>query len=214
VRSKTLPSLLLPAAVCIVPSAFMAGKLLYPSPWLALALGFVLLASQPTPDAREMTDAGAADRRSALWIYLGMILPQVTASCDYAFLQRDRQSFTDAWLIAGTIVGAASMWFRVAAIRTLGRFFTATVTVQQGQRVIDTGPYRLIRHPSYTGALGTALGCALVFHSAIGAALVAAVAVPAYLYRMSVEERRLAQELGEPYEAYMRRTKRLLPFVY
>ena len=195
----------------LLPCAFAPDRLANPSPWIAIVLGLVLLFSQPRVDPNETIDRDAVDRHSALGIYAGMILPQVAAAWEFA-LRRGLPS--TAMLIAGTLLAAAALAFRIWSIRTLGRFFTSTVRVQEDQIVVQDGPYRLLRHPSYTGALGTALGTAMVFGSRIGMLLVLVLAIPAYLHRMSVEERTLARELGEPYVQYMQRTWRLIPHVY
>jgi protein-S-isoprenylcysteine O-methyltransferase len=213
-NSRLLAHLALPALICLLPSVTVHEGLRQPAPWIAFLIGFVLLASQPTPSPREMANASSDDRRSALWIYVGMILPQLVASLDFVFLRNASVRTFNPWLVGGTVLAAVSLAFRIAAIRALGRFFTATVQVQSEQRVIDSGPYRVIRHPSYTGALGIAVGVALVFHSAMGLALVAVLAIPAYVYRMTVEEAALSARLGPNYVEYMGRTKRLIPFVY
>lgn len=79
--------------------------------------------------------------------------------------------------------------------------------------MIDTGPYRFIRHPSYTGALlaFVGFGCCLGNWMSI---LCVLPILGAFLWRMRVEERALIDALGEDYRAYMRRTKRLIPFIY
>ena len=116
--------------------------------------------------------------------------------------------------VLGAVVfwsGAALRWWSVA---TLGRFFQLTVVVQEGQTVVDRGPYRLLRHPSYTGALVILLGVGIACDNALSVA--ACVVLPAlgFLRRISVEEELLARELGEPYRAYARRTRRLIPGVW
>lgn len=112
----------------------------------------------------------------------------------------------------GVLLALGGIAFRWYAITTLGRFFTTRVMTVAEQKVVDTGPYRWIRHPSYTGALMTVLGvllCATNWISLVCFAL----ALPGFAYRIRVEERALAAALGQPYEEYMRRTKRLVPFV-
>ena len=111
--------------------------------------------------------------------------------------------------IAAMLAGVALRW---SAIRTLGHSFTTAVAVRAEQVVVENGPYRWIRHPSYTGGLLTVLGCLIA--CANGVSLVA-IMIPllGYLYRMRVEERALVAGLGEPYLDYMQRTKRLIPFV-
>jgi protein-S-isoprenylcysteine O-methyltransferase Ste14 len=78
--------------------------------------------------------------------------------------------------------------------------------------VVTSGPYRWIRHPSYTGALLTLLGilvCCLNWLSFFALLL----AIAGYAYRIRVEEAALAEGLGDAYRDYMRRTRRLIPFI-
>jgi protein-S-isoprenylcysteine O-methyltransferase len=104
------------------------------------------------------------------------------------------------------------MALRWHAIRILGRSFTYTVATQPGQRLIDIGPYRWVRHPSYTGSLLTILGillCCVNPMSLLG--LVPPLA--GYAYRIRIEEKALTTALGEAYRSYARRTRRVLPFL-
>jgi protein-S-isoprenylcysteine O-methyltransferase Ste14 len=102
---------------------------------------------------------------------------------------------------------------RQYAIAILGRFFSLTVQIAEDHKVVDKGPYRLVRHPSYTGILITFIGLSLAVQS-LGALLVLlAVFGISFGYRMHVEERTLTSELGQDYASYMRRTKRLIPFL-
>jgi len=86
--------------------------------------------------------------------------------------------------------------------------------VRPAQAVVQTGPYRYIRHPAYSGTLLTALGVglALTNGASVGVALLSSVA--GHLYRVRVEEQLLSARLGEPYRVYMRRTRRFIPFVF
>ena len=99
------------------------------------------------------------------------------------------------------------------AIAVLGRFFSLNVQVVEDQQVVEKGPYRLIRHPSYTGILITFIGISLAVQS-LGALLVLiAVFTVSFGYRMRVEEKTLLAELGDNYANYMKRTKRLIPYL-
>jgi protein-S-isoprenylcysteine O-methyltransferase Ste14 len=118
-----------------------------------------------------------------------------------------------AVFLAGLALMALGIALRFYAVIVLGRFFTPVVMIGGDQHVVDTGPYRWIRHPSYTGALLAIAG--VLVTSTNWLALVGILPVLAgLLYRIRVEERALSEELGEPYRSYMRRTKRLVPFVY
>jgi len=99
------------------------------------------------------------------------------------------------------------------AIAVLGRFFSLTVRVAEDHRVVARGPYRLVRHPSYTGVLITFIGLALAVQSSGALLVLLAVFGVSYGYRMRVEERVLQSELGQDYAEYMKRTKRLIPFL-
>jgi protein-S-isoprenylcysteine O-methyltransferase Ste14 len=85
--------------------------------------------------------------------------------------------------------------------------------VGSDQHVVDTGPYRWIRHPSYTGSLLTIAGFLLCATNWAALAGVVPVLV-GLLYRIRVEEQALSEELGDAYRSYASRTKRLIPFVY
>lgn len=112
----------------------------------------------------------------------------------------------------GLVVAAAGQALRLRAVHELGASFTFVVQTVEGQSVVDTGLYRRIRHPSYTGALVCALGFTISYTNWIAPLAVSGLAV-AYVVRIPHEERVLADGLGEPYRQYMRRTKRLIPFV-
>ena len=114
---------------------------------------------------------------------------------------------------AGIMLMLAGVAFRWYAIRVLGRFFTVVVAVSPGQTVVEAGPYRWIRHPSYSGAILTLFGFGLVFANWLSLLLIMIFAVIGYAYRITVEERVLLAALGDPYRLYMKRTRRIIPFV-
>jgi protein-S-isoprenylcysteine O-methyltransferase Ste14 len=114
----------------------------------------------------------------------------------------------------GLVVMLAGLLLRWWAIIHLGRYFTVDVAVLPNQPVIDSGPYKLIRHPSYTGVLLVVVGVAFCFGNFVSS-LVLVVPFAALLRRrIRIEERALAAGLGEAYLQYMARTKRLFPHLY
>jgi protein-S-isoprenylcysteine O-methyltransferase Ste14 len=93
----------------------------------------------------------------------------------------------------------------------LGKSFRMTVEVDTGQKVVDTGPYRWVRHPSYSGILLLLAGLGLVYGNwpALGILLVLPAGV--LIHRIFVEEAVLTEVIGRAYAVYAARTKRLVP---
>jgi len=114
-----------------------------------------------------------------------------------------------------TAVGIALIWagiaFRLWAVRTLGRFFRVTVTVQDDHRLVDTGPYRKLRNPSYTGALVTMAGVGLAVGNWLSLAAMVLLPIVGFGWRIRVEEASLAARFGAEYDAYRRRRWALVP---
>jgi len=103
--------------------------------------------------------------------------------------------------------------FRAYAIRQLGQFFVPEVVVQPGQRIYQDGPYRYLRHPSYTGTLITVVGYGLALNNWISLLIILTVFFKVFLIRIVVEETALTEAFGDEYRQYMKRTKRLIPYI-
>lgn len=115
------------------------------------------------------------------------------------------------WL--GILLLYGGIALRFYAVAALGAYFTTTVVVAPEQAVVATGPYRLIRHPSYSGLLLILLGFGLSLTNWLSLLVIMSSALVGFSYRIRVEERALVEQLGQQYRDYMRRTKRLVPFV-
>jgi protein-S-isoprenylcysteine O-methyltransferase len=159
-------------------------------------------------------EASIADQGSLRLLWM------VIVSCVFAayglalWLPELRTALQAPFIDAGIVVFAAGIALRWYSIVYLGRFFTVNVAIAADHELIDTGPYRYIRHPSYTGALMAFLGLGLCL---CNWASIAAMVIPTslvFLRRIRIEEAALAQGLGGAYRDYMRRTKRLIPGLY
>jgi protein-S-isoprenylcysteine O-methyltransferase Ste14 len=109
------------------------------------------------------------------------------------------------------VLGVAFRWY---AIWTLGRYFTRDVAVSADQPVIQAGPYRIIRHPAYSGTLITMLGLGLTTANWAGLIVLLGCAFLGHSYRVAVEEKALIQAIGRPYLEYMQRTGRFIPRLF
>ena len=108
----------------------------------------------------------------------------------------------------------AGISIRWVTIHTLGRYFTRTVTVMDDHRIIRSGLYRHLRHPSYAGCLLGDLGLGMAYSNWLSIVIIFVPILAASLYRIRVEEDALLENFGNEYFEYARSTKRLIPKVY
>jgi protein-S-isoprenylcysteine O-methyltransferase Ste14 len=117
-------------------------------------------------------------------------------------------------LVAGLVLMGAGIAFRQWAVAVLGRFFTVDVRVHPGQTVVEQGPYRWLRHPSYTGLIATFLGLGLALDNWAALAVLAVLPTAGLVYRIHFEERALLDGLGKPYRRFAASRPRLFPGVW
>jgi protein-S-isoprenylcysteine O-methyltransferase Ste14 len=153
--------------------------------------------------------------RTAFDWTLGLVVASVAVAINAGFRAAHLQAlvFGGGWapVAAGLAVLAAGVALRTWAIVTLGHMFKLVVVIQDGHRVVTSGPYRLLRHPSYTGALVGFLGVGIALDSWLSVLALVLIPLLAILVRIRVEEAELARALGQEYRAYARRTHRLVP---
>ena len=177
--------------------------------WLALEF----IASRTK---RHREDPSRARDRGSLWLLVILFWVGNSLAFALSFLlqQATILGHRTAIFFLGIALMLAGMAFRRYAMSVLGRFFTFEVAIHSGHSLVEAGPYRYIRHPSYTGVFITQIGLGLALGNwASLAALLVCLGI-GYVYRISVEEAALIAALGEPYQRYMRRTARLIPFVF
>ncbi len=126
-----------------------------------------------------------------------------------------QQRITDHPLVmywSGTTLLAGGLLFSVWVRRTLGSNWSGTVTVKEDHELVQTGPYRFVRHPIYTGLLVTLMGSAISWNHWFGFYMLVVLFVALWI-KLLREERFMRETFGEKYAAYCARTKRLVPFV-
>ncbi len=175
-----------------------------------------------------------------LWVGSELLLTLFKRSKNNA-VSRDRGSLGLIWLVNSTVfplgimtayrllacripwpvvsetgygMFAAGLVLRWYSVIYLGRFFTTNVAIAADQRVVNTGPYRWIRHPSYAGGLLVILGWCLTVGNWASLAIICLPSSAVQLWRIQVEEKVLLGGLGDAYRSYMKRTKRLIPMLY
>ncbi len=162
---------------------------------------------------RSGKSAADADQGS-----LGLIWAVIVASACLAFVLAHtlpQLEFAQAnAATVGVVIFSAGIALRWYAIVYLGRFFTVNVAIASDHRLIDSGPYRLLRHPSYSGALLAFCGLGICLRNWAALAVLVVPVLVVFLRRMRIEEDALLAAFGERYRDYMRRTWRLIPFIY
>jgi protein-S-isoprenylcysteine O-methyltransferase Ste14 len=164
---------------------------------------------------RSKSNVDVKDDRGSLRLIWGVILAAMLgATLLWQFFPQAQWPMSGSSYIAGLTVFGVGLLLRWYSIFYLGRYFTVDVAVATDHKVIDTGPYKYIRHPSYAGVLLEFLGFALCMGN-VAALLLLMIAVSCvFLRRIRIEEAVLQGALGERYASYMRRTWRLVPFLY
>jgi protein-S-isoprenylcysteine O-methyltransferase Ste14 len=196
------------------PLPFSAGPLFACIFWGAFAMWVLpeIVASRVkrSDSSSTVRDRGSLNLIVVLWwtgialnFALSLLLPQAT-------MQGRRIPLFFAGIIL-MLLGVAFRWYCVAV---LGKYFTFEVATQRDQILIEVGPYRYIRHPSYSGALLTLTGFGLALGNWAGLGAFLFCMGVAYAYRIPVEEMALVSALGEVYTQYQKRTWRLVPFLF
>jgi protein-S-isoprenylcysteine O-methyltransferase Ste14 len=215
---------LLMASIAVVSSAVFLGlavlgwggfgAFLAHPPFIAVVVVFVLLLGAAMFTQGNLNPGEREDRgnRWVIWAIMGLslALAYVPAYTDRIGLWTlDGEAMR--WI--GVMLGAIGGTLRILPVFVLGRRFSGLVAIQREHRLVTTGIYATIRHPSYLGLLMTVAGWALVFRSGVGL-IIAVLFVPIILGRIRAEERLLASHFGAEYEAHRARTWHLVPGVY
>jgi protein-S-isoprenylcysteine O-methyltransferase Ste14 len=122
--------------------------------------------------------------------------------------------YRTAIFFIGVALMVAGSLLRRHCFRQLGASFTGDVRATSEQKVVTSGAYSLLRHPSYTAAIILNIGIGLALGSWASVLVLVVTSLAVYSYRISVEERALLAAIGQPYELFMRSRKRLIPFIY
>jgi protein-S-isoprenylcysteine O-methyltransferase Ste14 len=177
----------------------------------------------------------------SVWFVSELVLNRLFRSPDYSKNTRDKGSISAIWITIGiaNTLGIISTIFvdlrisqlrvvpytglflismgiiiRIIAIRSLGRFFTVDATILENHRLKKNGLYRIIRHPSYLGSLLSFIGFGLSLNNWISLIIISIPVTIAMLNRIRIEEKMLTEKFGLEYSDYVKKTYRLIPWIY
>lgn len=173
---------------------------------------FAVWATQPPISKKETVENKDRDKFSVLLIIIMSISSVAASTIDWAYFRNAHDNLLLS--IIGLFIIATGIIFRIWAIYTLGKHFTATVQIKQDHQLITSGPYSIVRHPSYLGAMWAMVGTSVFLNSIIGIIISVVCMFYAYYIRITTEERALSDLFGKEYSEYQKKVKKLIPFIW
>jgi protein-S-isoprenylcysteine O-methyltransferase Ste14 len=172
---------------------------------------FEIFMSRRNPDNRKISERGD---KGSIWLLMFSISLGYWLSFIAASLKTGRIYHWNIFFVIGSLLVFIGLIIRVTSILKLRHQFTYTVTKIENHQLIQTGLYKVIRHPGYLGQLIIFLGTAVCLSNWLSILLMIIPVLSGYLNRINVEERFMAEQMGQKYLDYRKRTKKLIPSVY
>lgn len=152
--------------------------------------------------------------KGSVWVLIIAIALGFTLSFWLGANKMGRMGHWNTFFAVGILLMILGLIIRITSILTLNKHFTYTVTKIENHSLIETGMYRLIRHPGYLGQLLIFLGCSLALANWVSVLGMMLPVSAGFIYRINIEEKFMELQMGQDYIAYKKRTKRLIPGIY
>jgi len=172
---------------------------------------FEIFMSRRQKDKREISKSGD---KGSIWLLTISISIGYWLSFIIGATKTGRIYHWNTFFVIGSILALTGLIIRVTSILQLKQQFTYTVTKIENHKLIETGLYRIIRHPGYLGQLIIFLGISTCLSNWISILLMIMPVLLGYLNRINVEEKFMVKNMGQKYLDYQKRTKRLIPKIY
>ncbi len=211
----------------ILTSVIITGLMLYcplidsPAFWQDVRLiipvicSLWLLLEQKELNWSNMKLHAATDGYSTILIVLAGMITQAMPIFEWKWhSQTWLCTAGNSWTYLGALMLFGGLYIRLKAIQELREFFTNEVRLDDKWELIQTGPYKYVRHPTYAGAILTMSGTSVLFESWISLLITFTLLIPVYLYRIRLEEKLMNAHFGEAYLNYIKRTGALFPLIF
>lgn len=181
--------------------------------WIIFILALLASVFQPGYNPFTIT-MKPRDRWTGAQIIWSVYLTQLAAILEATYLRYPSSVQWDVVAAVGLVAAVLGLAFRTWSVLTLGNLFTMHLDIQEDHSIVQKGPYRLVRHPSYLGAFVMYMSTVVFLHAWFS--LIAAVLVlpAAFIRRIHYEEELLKGEFGDEYELYSRQVKRIIPWIW
>lgn len=180
----------------------------------AIVLGFMLLSEKfvrKDGEAKSFKVKGRYDKNS-LFLIISIAFVLISSPLfNYFSIGTISSSFMG---VVGLVLLIGGLVLRVFAMKTLGKYYTRSIFTSEGQKLNDKGIYGYVRHPGYSGTILAGIGFGLAQMNIITVLLVIFLEAFTYVVRIPKEENVLSENFGQDYNDYMKKTKRLIPFIY
>ncbi len=157
--------------------------------------------------------ATSGDKRSLWWLY-GLITVGYALSFSIGATKIGRIYDWNTFFAIGMALFVIGFMIRIHSLLTLKQFFTYSVAKVENHKIIETGLYKLIRHPGYFGQLIIFIGISISISNWLSILIMMIPITIGYIYRIKVEESFMIEQMGENYLNYQKRTKRIIPMIY
>ncbi len=163
---------------------------------------------------RRKNKATTTNDKGSLWLLYGLITLGYALSFSIEATKIGRVYHWDTFFAIGMAWVVIGFTIRISSILTLNHYFTYSVAKVENHKIIETGLYKFIRHPGYLGQLIIFMGISISISNGLSILLMMTPVTLGYLYRIRVEEKFMTDQLGEDYQHYQDRTKRIIPMIY
>jgi protein-S-isoprenylcysteine O-methyltransferase Ste14 len=196
----------------ILPLLFAPELLLDFKALFILAGALAMFLTQPAFSVQEAVTNKKTDRFSIVIILLASIISVSSSLVEWAYFN-DRQ-YNSFLTVLGIIMICSGLLFRIYSITTLGKYFTATARATNQHILIQSGPYSIVRHPSYFGAIIVMVGVPVLLNNIVTLFSTIIILTIAYAIRINTEEKLLVSFFGNEYRQYSIHVKRLIPYIW
>lgn len=187
----------------------------HPHLWVLALLGFFASMTQPAyKNVVVDKTAPPEDQGTSVRIVRAVYITQVVGVLEAVYWRYPDSFRWDVVSSVALILAIAGLLFRAWAVRELGKYFTWHIEIQDDHQLVSTGPYRWVRHPSYTGALFLYVSTLLITHSWVATIAALLAMLWAFSVRIVYEEAILQKALGKKYVEYSRSVKTIIPYVW
>lgn len=163
---------------------------------------------------RSKSKITTSSDKGSLWLLYGLITMGYALSFAIGTIKIGRIYPWNTFFTIGMALFVIGFIIRIYSILTLKQYFTYSVTKVENHKIIETGLYEFIRHPGYLGQLIIFMGISISISNWLSILLMMIPVTLGYCYRIKVEEKFMTDQLGEDYQHYQDRTKRIIPLLY